>query len=83
MVRFSPVFDFDQINLTKEKYGSVPRVYIVAEQDHAIVLDVQNFMIKTNPPDEVKVINGSDHMVMLSRPVELFSVLQDIAEKYS
>ncbi|ONH96614.1 hypothetical protein PRUPE_7G141000 [Prunus persica] len=83
LVRFSPVFDFDQIKLTKENYGSVPRVFIVAEQDHAIVLDVQNFMIKNNPPDEVKVIKGSDHMVMLSRPVELFSDLQDIAEKYS
>ncbi|PQM42474.1 salicylic acid-binding protein 2-like [Prunus yedoensis var. nudiflora] len=82
LVRFSPVFDFDQ-KLTKENYGSVPRVFIVAEQDHAIVLDVQNFMIKNNPPDEVKVIKGSDHMVMLSRPVELFSDLQDIAEKYS
>ncbi|PQM36295.1 salicylic acid-binding protein 2 [Prunus yedoensis var. nudiflora] len=83
LVRFSPVFDFDQIKLTKENYGSVPRVFIVAEQDHAIVLDVQNFMIKNNPPDEVKVIKGYDHMVMVCRPVELFSDLQDIAEKYS
>lgn len=83
LARFSPLYNYDLIKLTKEKYGSVPRVFIVSEQDHAIVLDVQNFMIKNNPPKEVKVINGSDHAVMLSRPVELFSHLQDIAEKYS
>ncbi|XP_062002481.1 methyl jasmonate esterase 1-like [Rosa rugosa] len=82
VMRFSPLYNYDVIKLTKEKYGLVPRVFIVADQDHGIVLDVQNFMIKNNPPNEVKVINGSDHMVMLCRPVELFSHLQDIAEKY-
>ncbi|PRQ47825.1 putative 3-oxolaurate decarboxylase [Rosa chinensis] len=83
LVRFSPLYNYDLIKLTEEKYGSVPRIFIAADQDHAIVLDVQNFMIKNNPPNEVKVINGADHMVMLSRPVELFSHLQNIAEKYS
>ncbi|XP_050363012.1 methyl jasmonate esterase 1-like [Argentina anserina] len=83
LVRFSPLYNYDLMELTEEKYGSVPRVFILADQDHGIVLDVQNFMIKNNPPDEVRVISGSDHMVMLSRPVELYSHLQNIAEKYS
>ncbi|CAN6561378.1 unnamed protein product [Malus baccata var. baccata] len=83
LVRFSPLYNYDVIKLTEEKYGSVPRVFIVSDQDHAIVLDVQNYMIKNNPPTEVKVIKGSDHMVMLSKSVELFSHLQNIAEKYS
>ncbi|XP_050139420.1 methyl jasmonate esterase 1-like isoform X2 [Malus sylvestris] len=83
LVRFSPLYNYDVIKLTEEKYGSVPRVFIVSDQDHAIVLDVQNYMIKNNPPTEVKVIKGSDHMVMLSKSVELFSRLQNIAEKYS
>ncbi|XP_068342603.1 methyl jasmonate esterase 1-like [Pyrus communis] len=83
LVRFTPLYNYDVIRLTKEKYGSVPRVFIVSDQDHAIVLDVQNYMIKNNPPNEVKVINGSDHVVMLSKSVELFSCLQNIAEKYS
>lgn len=82
LVRFSPLYNYDLIKLTKEKYGSVPRVFIVADQDHAIVLDVQYFMIKNNPPNEVKVINGCDHVIMLSKPVELFSHLEDIAGKY-
>ncbi|XP_004300553.1 PREDICTED: salicylic acid-binding protein 2-like [Fragaria vesca subsp. vesca] len=83
LVRFSPLYDYDLMKLTEEKYGLVPRIFIVADQDRAIVLDVQNFMIKNNPPDEVRVISGSDHMVMFCRPVELFSPLQNIAEKYS
>ncbi|KAM2631851.1 hypothetical protein TB1_030574 [Malus domestica] len=83
LVRFSPLYNYDVIKLTEEKYGSVPRAFIVSDQYHAIVLDVQNYMIKNNPPTEVKVIKGSDHMVILSKSVELFSRLQNIAEKYS
>ncbi|CAN6698455.1 unnamed protein product [Malus baccata var. baccata] len=83
LVRPVPLYNYDVIKLTKEKYGSVRRVFIVADQDHAITLDAQNYMIKNNPPNEVKVINGSDHMVMFSKPVELFCHLQSIAEKYS
>ncbi|KAM4118010.1 hypothetical protein ACB094_02G168400 [Castanea mollissima] len=69
--------------LTKEKYGSVRRVYIVCDQDNIIKEDYQRWMIKNNPADEVKVITGSDHMVMFSKPKELCSCLQEIAEKYS
>ena len=69
--------------LTKEKYGSVRRVYIVCDQDSAINEDLQRWMIEKNPTDEVKVIIGSDHMVMFSKPKELCSCLQEIAEKYS
>ncbi|CAN6563053.1 unnamed protein product [Malus baccata var. baccata] len=83
LVRPLPLYNYDVIKLTKEKYGSVPRVFIVANQDRTIMLDVQNYMIKNNPPNEVKVINGSDHMVMFSKPMELFCHLQSIDEKYS
>ncbi|TQD95860.1 hypothetical protein C1H46_018498 [Malus baccata] len=79
LVRLFPLYNYDVIKLTKEKYGSVRRVFIVADQDHGIVLDAQNYMIKNNPPNEVKVINGSDHMVMFSKPVELFCHLQRLA----
>ncbi|KAK7848822.1 methylesterase 2 [Quercus suber] len=41
------------------------------------------WMIENNPADEVKVITGSDHMVMFSKPKELCLCLQEIAEKYS
>ncbi|XP_030973728.1 methylesterase 10-like isoform X2 [Quercus lobata] len=59
------------------------RVYIVCDQDNIIKEDFQRWMIENNPADEVKVITGSDHMVMFSKPKELSSCLQEIAEKYS
>ncbi|XP_065623259.1 methyl jasmonate esterase 1 [Quercus suber] len=72
-----------EAELTKEKYGSVHRVYIVCDQDSAIKEDFQRWMIEKNPTDEVKVITGSDHMVMFSKPTELCVCLQEIVEKYS
>jgi pimeloyl-ACP methyl ester carboxylesterase len=69
--------------LSKEKYGSVPRVYIVCDQDQALREDFQHWMIQNNPTvDQEIVIHGSDHMVMFSKPHELASCLQDIAQKY-
>nr|XP_004300558.2 PREDICTED: salicylic acid-binding protein 2-like isoform X2 [Fragaria vesca subsp. vesca] len=64
LVRIFPLFKED-IKLSKEKYGSVPRVFIVSDQDLSIEEDAQMWMIENNPPNEVKVINGADHMVML------------------
>ncbi|KAK7846092.1 putative methylesterase 19 [Quercus suber] len=72
-----------EAELTKEKYGSVHRVYIVCDQDNASKEDFQRWMIEKNPTDEVKVITGSDHMVMFSKSKELCLCLQEIVEKYS
>ncbi|PON54028.1 Methyl esterase [Parasponia andersonii] len=73
-----------QLKLTKERYGSVRRVFIVCDQDYSIVEEsFLRWMIERNPPHEVKVINGTDHMVMFTRPLKLFSYLGEIAEKYS
>ncbi|KAL6273807.1 hypothetical protein ACE6H2_024499 [Prunus campanulata] len=79
LVRFSPLFS-DDIKLTNEKYGSVRRVFIGCDQDHIITEKWRTLMINKNPPNEVKLINGSDHMVMFSRPLELFSYLKEVAE---
>ena len=72
-----------ETEVTKEKYGWVRRVYIVCDQDNIMNEDFQRWMIENNPTDEVKVITGSDHMVMFSKPSELFSCLQEIVGKYS
>ncbi|XP_059623766.1 methyl jasmonate esterase 1-like isoform X2 [Cornus florida] len=71
-----------EISLTKEKYGSVRRVYIVSDQDNVIKEDLQRWMIENNPTDEVQAISGSDHMVMFSKPQELCTFLQEIAVNY-
>ncbi|KAF8663941.1 hypothetical protein HU200_055284 [Digitaria exilis] len=67
---------------TKERYGSVRKVYVVCKEDYAIVEGFQRWMVENNPVDEVKEI-VADHMVMLSRPKELVQCLTDITEKYA
>ena len=68
--------------LTKEKYGSVDRIYIMCEDDDVLKRDFQRRMIENYQPKEVKVISGADHQVMLSKPEELCQTLEDIALKY-
>ena len=77
------VLSSSEEELSKEKYGSVHRVFIVCKEDNIIKPALQEWMIENNPTDEVKVINGSDHMVMFSKPLELCSCLYEIAEKCS
>ncbi|RVW61294.1 Methylesterase 10 [Vitis vinifera] len=66
-----------------KKYASVKRVFIISEEDKVMKKDFQLWMIQKNPPDAVKEIKGSDHMVMMSKPKELWVHLQAIDEKYS
>ncbi|KAM0862627.1 hypothetical protein ACQ4PT_045142 [Festuca glaucescens] len=68
---------------SEDRYGSVRKVYIVCKEDLAIVEAYQRWMIENNPVQEVKELNGADHMAMLSRPDELAQCLADIAEKYA
>ena len=69
--------------MLSKKYASVKRVFIISEEDKLGKRDFQLWMIEKNPPDAVKEIKGSDHMVMISKPKELWVHLQAIAEKYS
>ncbi|KAH1157806.1 hypothetical protein AAZX31_11G058200 [Glycine max] len=72
----------ENTRLTKDNYGTVAKAYIVCEQDNVLRKDFQLSMIERNPPNEVKVIVGADHMPMFSKPQELFSYLQEIANTY-
>ncbi|TVU25778.1 hypothetical protein EJB05_28287, partial [Eragrostis curvula] len=69
--------------LSKERYGSTHKFYIVAKQDRSIPEGVQRWMILNNPVEEVKEIDDADHMAMLSKPDEVTRCIMDIAEKYS
>ena len=68
---------------TEEGYGSVSRVYVVAQDDLAIPSDFQRWMVENNSVSEVKVIGGADHFPMISRPKEVQQALLDIANTYS
>ncbi|XP_047251602.1 methyl jasmonate esterase 1-like [Capsicum annuum] len=61
--------------LSSNRYGSVRRVFIVAGEDKQLTKEFQQWMIERNPPDEVKEIPDADHMVMMSRSLQLFTLL--------
>ncbi|KAM3377122.1 hypothetical protein P3S68_009535 [Capsicum galapagoense] len=65
-----------------ESYGSVRRVYIIVAESKGLTKEFQRWMIENNPPDEVEEISGSDHMVMMSKPEQLFTTLLRIANSY-
>lgn len=86
LVRPGSQFEHDEIYeklITKEKYGSVPRVYVVCQDDRIALEQFQKWMIEQSPGTEVTEIAGANHMVMLSKPNELFCILQEIANKYN
>ncbi|CAB4290338.1 unnamed protein product [Prunus armeniaca] len=72
-----------ELKLTHEKYGSVNRVYVLSGGDLLMKKDLQRWMIKRNRPNSVVEITGSDHMVMISKPLELWVHIQGSSEKYS
>ncbi|XP_041015822.1 salicylic acid-binding protein 2-like [Juglans microcarpa x Juglans regia] len=87
LLRPLPLFSDEDLSmelmLSTGKYGSVNRVYIMSEKDKVGKRDFQWWMIERNPPNCVVEITGSDHMVMMSKPKQLWARLQEIAEKYS
>ncbi|MED6124527.1 hypothetical protein PIB30_059729, partial [Stylosanthes scabra] len=63
-------------------YGSVPRAFIVCNEDLGVPLEFQRWMIRNAGISDVMEINGADHMVMLSKPQELCDCLLKIVTKY-
>ncbi|KAJ9135599.1 hypothetical protein P3X46_032765 [Hevea brasiliensis] len=86
LVRPRRLFSYEdmsrEILLTTDKYGSVRKVFIIAEEDLIIKKDFQQLMIQKNPPNEAQTVLGSDHMVMMSKPMDLCTILLQIADKY-
>ncbi|KAK4740077.1 hypothetical protein R3W88_003774 [Solanum pinnatisectum] len=72
-----------EIVITNKRYGSVRRAFIVAVEDKILKKEFQWLMIQKNPPDEVEEIQGSDTMIMMSKPQQLFTALLSIANKYT
>lgn len=67
---------------TRENFGSVKKICIISEDDLVIPKDFQLWMVERNPMDEVRDMQGSDHMMMISKPNQLSDHLLDIAAKY-
>ncbi|KAJ8453169.1 hypothetical protein Cgig2_008053 [Carnegiea gigantea] len=89
LVRPQGVFSEDLAKeglFTEDKYGAVERVYVKCEEDEQMKLDFQEWIIERSPPQQprmnVKSIPKADHMVMLSKPLELTLCLLEIAHQY-
>lgn len=67
---------------SKEKYETVPRVYVVCEEDKGISKEFQCWMASNGGVKEVKELHGADHMPMLSMPQKLCDCLLEIAHNY-
>ncbi|KAF7824987.1 putative methylesterase 12, chloroplastic [Senna tora] len=63
-----------------EKYSSGRRFYIQTLDDHALSPDVQEKLVRENPPEGVFKIKGSDHCPFLSKPQSLHKILVEIAQ---
>ncbi|CAK9320362.1 unnamed protein product [Citrullus colocynthis] len=70
-------------NFSKEKYGSVTKVYIICTEDRGIPKEFQQWMISNAGIQNVMEINGSDHMPMFSMPPRLLHCLLQIALNYA
>ncbi|XVF17750.1 hypothetical protein REPUB_Repub10bG0150500 [Reevesia pubescens] len=67
---------------SNERYGSVPRVYIVCNEDEGIPEKFQRWMIENFEVNDVMEIKDADHMAMFSKPQQVFNCLSKVALKY-
>lgn len=78
------LYDLSKANsFSTTGYGSVKRVYVMCDEDLAIPVEFQRWMIENSAVEEVMEIKGADHMAMLSKPQELFHCLSEIANKHA
>ncbi|KAL5702037.1 hypothetical protein ACHQM5_027306 [Ranunculus cassubicifolius] len=82
LVRPVHFFIQDETQLTKENYGSVRRAYVITGEDEVWGQAVQQYNIDNNPPVFKQEIQSSGHMVMLSKPHELYTSFLAIVEHF-
>lgn len=70
-----------KLELSEERYGRVPRIYIAASRDRLLPYPAQQAMIARSRPAEVHVIDA-EHQVILTHVERLVTLLQDVAARY-
>ncbi|MBA0594908.1 putative methylesterase 14, chloroplastic [Gossypium raimondii] len=70
----------EELSLTPEKYGTGRRFYIQTLEDRALSPDVQEKLVRENPPEGVFKIKGSDHCPFFSKPQSLHKILIEIVQ---
>uniref|UniRef100_A0A0E0LQH9 AB hydrolase-1 domain-containing protein n=1 Tax=Oryza punctata TaxID=4537 RepID=A0A0E0LQH9_ORYPU len=70
----------EKLSLTPENYGTVPRYFIQTLDDRMLSPDVQEKLVRENPPDGIFKIKGGDHCPFFSKPQSLNKILLEIAQ---
>ncbi|KAL3634707.1 putative methylesterase 12, chloroplastic [Castilleja foliolosa] len=70
----------EKVCLSEEKYGKGSRFYIQTLDDNALSSDIQERLVRENPPQGVFNIKGSDHCPFFSKPQSLHKILIEIAQ---
>ncbi|KAA3489274.1 Methyl esterase 12 isoform 2 [Gossypium australe] len=70
----------EKLSLTPEKYGTGRRFYVQTLEDRALSPDVQEKLVRENPPEGVFKIKGSDHCPFFSKPQSLHKILIEIVQ---
>ncbi|TYI26870.1 hypothetical protein ES332_A05G140400v1 [Gossypium tomentosum] len=70
----------EKLSLTPEKYGTGRRFYVQTLEDRALSPDVQEKLVRENPPERVFKIKGSDHCPFFSKPQSLHKILIEIVQ---
>ncbi|RDY14461.1 putative methylesterase 12, chloroplastic [Mucuna pruriens] len=80
-MRHSPLGPImEKMSLSADKYGAGRRFYIQTLDDRALSPDVQEKLVRENPPEGVFKIKGSDHCPFFSKPQSLHKILVEIAQ---
>ncbi len=64
----------EPVSLTENRFGKIPRAYVVCAQDRALDPQIQKAMVRESPCDTVVTLDAA-HSPMLSRPEELAQIL--------
>ncbi|XP_048332115.2 putative methylesterase 14, chloroplastic isoform X1 [Ziziphus jujuba] len=70
----------EKLSLSAENYGTGRRFFIQTLDDRALSPDVQEKLVRENPPEGVYKIKGSDHSPFFSKPQSLHKILVEIAQ---
>ncbi|BBG95984.1 methyl esterase 12 [Prunus dulcis] len=66
--------------IVTKNYGTSRRFFIQTLDDRALSPDVQEKLVRENPPEGVFKIKGSDHCPFFSKPQSLHKMLVEIAQ---
>ncbi|KAL6297310.1 hypothetical protein ACE6H2_005452 [Prunus campanulata] len=70
----------EKLSLSPKNYGTSRRFFIQTLDDRALSPDVQEKLVRENPPEGVFKIKGSDHSPFFSKPQSLHKMLVEIAQ---